>query len=221
MDRASGSGVFARDPDALLDLIELEPTEVLMKQEENKAVCGTCKAYLDAHYKWQDDLSQDDLLSSTQMLSYCEAHLDKWQKIALDKQITAAKAEVQARTAWRIEGTLREFPKFEPVNMWFDYPVHRIDQVGSLKDLQLEDDKPAWQKKQKSPEERKKDKEDSLRLAFEANDLDGNGSVKISDLVTYMGVTLNTVKKYVDSSKEFKRENGMIFKVSKVSKNNE
>ena len=221
MDRASGSGVFARDPDALLDLIELEPTEALMKQEENKAVCGTCKAYLDAHYKWQDDLSQDDLLSSTQMLGYCEAHLDKWQKIALDKQITAAKAEVQARTAWRIEGTLREFPKFDPVNMWFDYPVHRIDQVGSLKDLQLEDDKPAWQKKQKSPEERKKDKEDSLRLAFEANDLDGNGSVKISDLVTYMGVTLNTVKKYVDSSKEFKRENGMIFKVSKVSKNNE
>ena len=221
MDRASGSGVFARDPDALLDLIELEPTEALMKQEENKAVCGTCKTYLDAHYKWQDDLSQDDLLSSTQMLGYCEAHLDKWQKIALDKQITAAKAEVQARTAWRIEGTLREFPKFEPVNMWFDYPVHRIDQVGSLKDLQLEDDKPAWQKKQKSPEERKKDKEDSLRLAFEANDMDGNGSVKISDLVTYMGVTLNTVKKYVDSSKEFKRENGMIFKVSKVSKNNE
>ena len=221
MDRASGSGVFARDPDALLDLIELEPTEALMKQEENKAVCGTCKAYLDAHYKWQNDLSQDDLLSSTQMLGYCEAHLDKWQKIALDKQITAAKVAVQARTAWRIEGTLREFPKFEPVNMWFDYPVHRIDQVGSLKDLQLEDDKPAWQKKQKSPEERKKDKEDSLRLAFEANDLDGNGSVKISDLVTYMGVTLNTVKKYVDSSKEFKRENGMIFKVSKVSKNNE
>lgn len=36
MDRASGSGVFARDPDALLDLIELEPTEALMKQEENK-----------------------------------------------------------------------------------------------------------------------------------------------------------------------------------------
>ena len=218
MDRASGSGVFARDPDALLDLIELEPTEALMKQEENKAVCGTCKAYLDAHYKWQDDLSQDDLLSSAQMLGYCEAHLDKWQKIALDKQITAAKVAVQARTAWRIEGTLREFPKFEPVNMWFDYPVHRIDQVGSLKDLQLEDDKPAWQKKQKSPEERKKDKEDSLRLAFEANDMDGNGSVKISDLVTYMGVTLNTVKKYVDSSKAFKRENGMIFKVSNVSK---
>ncbi|MFR3946766.1 MAG: hypothetical protein ACLTZM_06465 [Ruminococcus sp.] len=75
--------------------------------------------------------------------------------------------------------------------------------------------------KTKISRRKKKDKEDSLRLAFEANDMDGNGSVKISDLVTYMGVTLNTVKKYVDSSKEFKRENGMIFKVSKVSKNNE
>ena len=26
-------------------------------------------------------------------------------------------------TAWRIEGTLREFARFDPVNLWFDYPV--------------------------------------------------------------------------------------------------
>ena len=51
MDRASGSGVFVRDPDALLDLIELEPTEALMKQEENKAICKACTDYLDAHFK--------------------------------------------------------------------------------------------------------------------------------------------------------------------------
>lgn len=172
MDRASGSGVFARDPDALLDLIELEPTEALMKQEENKAVCGACKAYLDAHYKWEDDLSQDDLLSSTQMLGYCEEHLDKWQKIALDKQVAAAKAAAKARTAWRIEGTLREFPKFDPVNMWFDYPVHRIDQVGILKDLQLENDKPAWQKgkeaRKKQGEQVRKAKKEKYKMAIES-----------------------------------------------------
>src|SRR5699024_6123990 len=33
MDRASGSGVFARYPDALIDLTELEVTETLIKQE--------------------------------------------------------------------------------------------------------------------------------------------------------------------------------------------
>ena len=32
MDRASGLGVFARDPDALLDLIELPVSEELRKQ---------------------------------------------------------------------------------------------------------------------------------------------------------------------------------------------
>ena len=64
MDRASGSGVFARDPDALLDLIELEMNDDLLKQEENKAVCDACKQYLDAHFEWKDELSLDDLCSS-------------------------------------------------------------------------------------------------------------------------------------------------------------
>jgi len=72
-DRASGSGVFARDPDALLDLIELKTEE--------------------------------------------------------DGQ----------RTAWRIEGTMREFPNFEPVNLWFEYPVHQLDVGGKLKEAQTHD----------------------------------------------------------------------------------
>ena len=89
MDRASGSGVFARDPDALLDLIELETTEELMKQPENKAVCEACRQYLDAHYKWEDELSQDDLLSSYQMLNYCENKLEKGQFEALQRTTEA------------------------------------------------------------------------------------------------------------------------------------
>lgn len=35
MDRASGSGVFARDPDALIDLVELELNDDILKQEKN------------------------------------------------------------------------------------------------------------------------------------------------------------------------------------------
>ena len=145
MDRASGSGVFARDPDALLDLIELETTEALMKQEENKAVCEACRMYLDAHFKWQEELSQDDLLSSTQMMNYCQNRLDKWQMQALGRLVEEAKKRVKSLSAWRIEGTLREFPKFEPVNLWFRYPVHQVDEVGCLQDIQPEMEKPAWQ----------------------------------------------------------------------------
>lgn len=177
MDRASGSGVFARDPDALLDLIELEPTEALLKQEENKAVCETCLQYLDAHYKWQEDLSQDDLCSSVQIMDYCKSHLDKWQMKALERQIEDVKNRVQARTAWRIEGTLREFPKFPPVNLWFDYPVHRIDQVGSLQDIQPEDQKPAWQKgaemRKKQAEEKRMRKRNEFEIEFSNLELEG------------------------------------------------
>lgn len=216
MDRASGSGVFARDPDALLDLIELETTEPLIKQEENKAVCRECKQYLDAHFQWQNDLSQDDLCSQAQMINYCKEHLDKRKMQELQEQIDKALQKVKNLTAWRIEGTLREFPKFEPVNLWFDYPAHRLDEVGSLKDVQVESEQPAWRQKKKTPEERKAEKEESFRIAFEANDVEGTGRVKLSDLKDYMGVTLNTVKKYVDEMKGFKREDGVAVRVSKT-----
>ena len=48
MDRASGSGVFARDPDAMLDMTELTPTEAIRKQLENRAACVACKRRLTA-----------------------------------------------------------------------------------------------------------------------------------------------------------------------------
>ena len=91
MDRASGSGVFARDPDAMLDMIELELPEETQKAEENKAVCEACKQYLNAHFKWEDDLSQDDLCSSYQMMNYCENKLDKWQWMNLQHLVEEAK----------------------------------------------------------------------------------------------------------------------------------
>ena len=64
MDRASGSGVFARDPDALIDLVELELNDDILKQEKNKAVCKVCEGWL---YKYDKlyHASQDDLCSET------------------------------------------------------------------------------------------------------------------------------------------------------------
>ena len=219
MDRASGSGVFARDPDAQLDMIELNIPEAMQKQEEDKAACRACRTYLDAHYSWQDDLSEEDLLSARTLLSYCENSLSKWQMNDLRRQIEDEKAKARGKTAWRLEATLREFPGFEPVNVWFDYPIHRMDESGALGDIELEGDKPCGNRKkqQKTPKERKQEKEDALMVAFGASDMEGTGQVKLNDLSAYMGVTLNTVKKYVDESKFFKRENGVAVKVSKTT----
>lgn len=213
MDRASGSGVFARDPDALLDLIELELNDNILKQLENHAVCNVCKQYLDAHFKWQEDLSQDDLCSSYQMINYCENTLDKWQFQTLQKQIKDAKESVRQRTAWRIEGTLREFPKFEPVNLWFDYPVHSIDQTGALSDIQPDDAAPPWKKalaSRKPKEQKSKERKKSIMTAFEACEI--NEKVTISDLAEYLGVTEKTVRN------RLKEHGGFLINDSEVKK---
>lgn len=217
MDRASGSGVFARDPDALLDLIELEPTEALMKQEENKAICAACKQYLDAHCSYGNDLSQDDMLSSTQMMDYCKGHLDKWQMETLQRQIDSAKTDVKNRTAWRIEGTLREFAKFDPVNLWFDYPVHRLDDVGSLKDIQPDDDKPAWQKgaakNKKNAQERKTDRRKALEEAIDGSNFGDTPSV--SDVAEYLGISERTVRDRIKEHGGYTIEDGIVHRKAK------
>lgn len=213
MDRASGSGVFARDPDALLDLIELDATEALMKQEENKAVCAACKLYLDAHFKWQDEVSQDDLLSSVQMLAYCQEHLDKWQMEALQRQIDAARERAKTQTAWRIEGTLREFPKFAPVNLWFDYPVHRLDEVGCLKDIKPDEEKPAWKKaieKRKTPVERKLERRKALEAAMEGSNF--GDAPALADLAEFLGISERAARDRVKEHGGYEIEDGIVRK---------
>lgn len=147
MDRASGSGVFARDPDVLLDLIQLDVTDDLVKQETNKAVAAVCKDFLEQHVDdWDALVSQDDLCSEKAMLEACKEHLSPAQYQDMIAPVEAARKACKARTAWRIDGTLREFPKFPAVNLWFDYPVHHLDKIGSLKDVEAEGEAPPWQK---------------------------------------------------------------------------
>lgn len=217
MDRASGSGVFARDPDALLDLIELEPTEALIEQEKNKVICKVCIQYLDAYFKWEDDLSQDDLCSKTQMLNYCQNHLDKWQMNALQKQIEDAVKDVKDRTAWRIEGTLREFSKFQPVNLWFDYPIHKMDDTGCLNDIQPEDERPAWQKgsanNKKNAQNRKEDRKKALQEAIEGCNFGEIPTVK--DVAEYLGISERTVRDRIKEHGGYTIKDGEVHKKNK------
>lgn len=215
MDRASGSGVFARDPDALLDLIELDVPEEVSRQQTERAVCNVCRKWLVRFNIDLKEYSQDDLLVMDKIIDICRDRLPETTLDRLREEISQVRQKYKARTAWRIEGTLREFPRFDPLNLWFDYPVHVADADGVLKDISTEEN-PPWQKMKKTPKERKQEKEKSLMTAFETSDMDGKGQVKLSDLADYMGVTLNTIKKYVDESKHLKRENGLAVKVSKT-----
>ncbi|MDR7813359.1 AAA family ATPase [Lacrimispora sp.] len=213
MDRASGSGVFARDPDALIDLIELETTEELMKQQENRAVCDACRQYLDANTKWEDDLSQDDLCSSYQMLEYCKEKLEKWQMAVLERNIEAAKAKVKGMTAWRIEGTLREFSKFEPQNLWFNYPVHELDKSGVLGDIQPEAEQAPWKRamnSRKPKEQKKQERKEALESSVE--NCNFGDPPTLSDLAGAMGISERSVRDRIKEHGGYEIVDGVVQK---------
>lgn len=212
MDRASGSGVFARDPDALIDLVELELNDDILKQEKNKAVCKVCEGWL---YKYDKlyHASQDDLCSETQMLALCREYLENDAYECVIEDVGKVRKEVESRSAWRIEGTLREFPKFAPVNLWFKYPVHSIDNIGVLKDIAVDDGMPTWKKnfaKKKTDAERKTERKNSLETAFEACGIDDKVTVK--SMAEYMGVTEKTVRNRLKEHGGFWIDEGQVGK---------
>lgn len=212
MDRASGSGVFARDPDALIDLVELELNDDILKQEKNKAVCKVCEGWL---YKYDKlyHASQDDLCSETQMLALCREYLENDAYECVIEDVGKVRKEVESRSAWRIEGTLREFPKFAPVNLWFKYPVHSIDNIGVLKDIAVDDGMPTWKKnfaKKKTDAERKNERKNSLETAFEACGIDDKVTVKA--MAEYMGVSEKTVRRRLKEHGGFWIDEGQLGK---------
>lgn len=193
MDRASGSGVFARDPDALLDLIELPVSEDLRKQEVNNAVCRVCTEALRKAGKLEE-ASQDDLCSEKAALAACEEILGDGFIPGFLRAQEARKA-AETMTAWRVEGTLREFPKFPPVNMWFDYPIHRTDESGMLSDVDPEESAPPWQRaserRKASAKRERRSKARELEEAIGACNF-GEPPTK-KQLAEYLGVTERSV----------------------------
>lgn len=211
MDRASGSGVFARDPDALLDMIELPLTEAIIKQEVNKVTCRVCLQYLRnfcPNLDFETELSADDMLSAVKVKNYCDNKLDQWQLKALIRQVDEAVTKAQNLSAWRIEGTLREFPKFPPVNTWFDYPIHKSDETGILRDIDPEMELTGYQKmvevRKKQAAKKSEDMLNQIEITFEAVQSDGVASAV--DIAEQIGVAPGTIKKWFGNGKQKRAE---------------
>lgn len=152
MDRASGSGVFARDPDAQLDMIQLETSDEFM----------------------------------------------------------ALNADLLTSTAWRLESSLREFRNFKPVNFWFEYPIHRIDDKGILQKHYADGDPKAnlekSGKRKQTPESRKEE----FDAAFDINKHDDD-TCKASVLAEYLGIKERTIRDRVtEFSDEYETAKGII-----------
>lgn len=142
IDRASGSGVFARDPDAQLDVIELQ----------------------------------------------------------LKPSQRAQLADKEDATAFRMEFSLREFRNPKPLNFWFEYPIHHLDQTGELEKLH-----PSGSPEGNLDKSSKRTSEDerlnAMISAWEflnGVDPDDQHHPTIQKIAQYMDKSEKTIKRYID-----------------------
>lgn len=103
-------------------------------------------------------------------------------------------------TAWRLESSLREFANIQPVNFWFEYPIHKIDNSGEL-DTAYAEGSPlgnlSKSKKYTTAEERKT----SIDTAYEACNM--GDPVTVKDIAQYLELTERCIR---DRLKEFSDE---------------
>ena len=139
IDRGSGSGVFGRDADAILDLSPIELTEF-----------------------------QKDMLADPNA------------------------------TAWRLETILREFAPLPQTDIWFEYPLHRVDTTGELKQNGITGSSAGNHSSQaKSPAQ----KLEKLEFAYASNAFPGH-EVTVTDMASTMGVDEKTVRRYINDNPE-------------------
>lgn len=236
MDRASGSGVFARDPDAMLDLAELEVTKEIQANEDGKALIRGVEKALDEYLlNWRvlpDAPLQDDVQSPSAMKMWAEEKLtDPKARELMNAYIAEEQKKSRARTAWRIEGTLREFAPFQPLNLWFTYPIHIPDECGQLGDIKVDDGNP-YKKRREQFAEQQKEKASATWAEYEEvlAELfaDGKDEISYKDVAETTGKSPDQVKKdfcgtknrngfYPRHSERFKQA-GYVWNKGKITK---
>jgi RecA-family ATPase len=162
IDRASGSGVLGRDPDSIVDVIQLDADEEFMLQNADKPNA----------------------------------------------------------TAWRLESTLREFPNFKPVNFWFEYPIHRIDDKGMLQKIYADGDPKGnltkSGKRKQTPESRKEEFDTAFDICIADRDF-----CTSKELSEYLGVGVRTIqKRVVEMSEDYIIAKGNVYKKEGMQKKN-
>ena len=197
-DRASGSGVFARDPDALLDMIELVVDDSRRKAVADRMVCDALGRLLDSEAEhWRHLIPQDDALVTGKLKEFAKEFLPEE---AIESTVAGITQSMANATAWRFDGILREFPPIRPVNAWFVWPLHIVDDSGILADVMAD----GQQKPGRGQYVSKKDRLDSdladLALAVESEQ---GGVIHIRDLANKLGKTEHDIEVLLRKSKEF------------------
>ena len=185
-DRGSGSGVILRDPDALLDLVELVTPQSRRDVLRDAVQLEALTAWLDEIGFDQSRIVGDASLTAAGMVQELHGKVDSAK---LDAVTCAAAEKVRLMEGFRLEGTLREFAKFKPREFWFQFPLHVADRWDLLNDAKAAGEEAPWQVAQREKEASKKaskarQKADLERVVEAAGD-----GAKVADLMPLLGMT--------------------------------
>lgn len=208
MDRASGSGVFARDTDALLDITELEvsTTKRLLEIEKmeiytyidllkNKNI-----EYYNTHIKMQNDMTLEELKKHVKIAIY-DTEIIKEHEYKIRENIE----KIEKKTAWKLEGTLREFPKFSPKYLWFNYPIHEMDKYGVLAVIDEENKfnyEKATETRKEKAQEKKISEIEEFEKAVELLNIDKE-KVTRQEIANYLKVSIKTINRRLKETKKY------------------
>lgn len=217
-DRSSGSGVFARDPDALVDMIELELDDKRRETIGERFACEKIIEYLTTQGIDCNTISQDDQIVLKRLLSEIDKAITLPEiKKACEQISDIEKNNAETMSAWRIEGILREFRAFKPKRMFFRYPVHLLDGRELLTDALAEGELPPKRNRQEAIEEKKENTKNTTLQAFEALK-DGRGMTTLKELAEYLAISEYATRKRIKQISELKIEKGFVMEVN-ISEN--
>lgn len=194
-DRASGSGVFARSPDVVCDMITLAMKTETRDAIHNSFLADKWKALLsDLTPEWSDGLTevqkgQERTLSDQyRMLSGTSAY--KMKKLRADFEEEFAEF-IENVVPMRLEFTLRDFKPLKPVNVFFNAPLHTLDSdnVLAMADPEcfgLIADKSSASDKRRHTLNAFRETVDGL--------IEEKGEATFSEVMTALGMSRNTLK---------------------------
>ncbi len=215
IDRMSGSGVFARDSDSIVDILTLAVDDVtyclhnddfLRRRTINAYLslvfryCGITKDYFEP-----EDLEEPSAIAKKvrPILLHCLSETELEERL---NQMTRLKPYEEKHQCLRISYTLREFPPKQDVDVWFEYPIHYIETSEITSELSTtytqkqKRDKGLNTMNKETPEERSMTSLQNLRTAFD--NLGGNSGNEVftTDLADLIGITTKTLRKDIDES---------------------
>jgi len=211
IDRGSGSGVFGRDPDAILDMIELDVSKDRRAQVEARIAFQALEALaarlgLDMGKIPMEARGQADALLMAMHAAFPAIGPDASDTVA------AARETAGRLSGWRLEATLREFATPEPRRIWFRHPVHVADEWELLADAKADGEEPPWEAERAAKQERRQAEEDRKQEALhEAIEADGGPSrATVSGVAQLTGWNDDTVRKRLKHDDKYGYRRGLI-----------